>query len=60
ARARQAGRLSEAFQGSEAYKEQARSEERSDDQRKLKITNLTLKDYIIAPSIIARSKRLVK
>ncbi|RMF01334.1 MAG: hypothetical protein D6772_04980 [Bacteroidetes bacterium] len=44
ARARQAGRLSEAFQRSEEDKEQAKSEERSDDQRKLKITNLALED----------------
>ncbi|RME96278.1 MAG: hypothetical protein D6772_12090 [Bacteroidetes bacterium] len=45
ARTRQAGRLSEAFQRSEEDKEQAKSEERSDDQRKLKITNLALEDY---------------
>ncbi|RMF00612.1 MAG: hypothetical protein D6772_06130 [Bacteroidetes bacterium] len=45
ARARQAGRLSEAFQRSQEYKEQAKSEERSDDQRKLKITNFALEDY---------------
>ncbi|RMF00432.1 MAG: hypothetical protein D6772_06400 [Bacteroidetes bacterium] len=45
AHARQAGRLSEAFQRSEEHKEQARSEERSEDQRQLKITNLALEDY---------------
>ncbi|RME98397.1 MAG: hypothetical protein D6772_09095 [Bacteroidetes bacterium] len=57
ARARQAGHLSEAFQGSEAYKEQAKSEERSGDQRKPKITNLALEDYKIKYSTTMRKDR---